>query len=92
MKHIAIAIDGPAGAGKSTIAKIVAKDMQFVYVDTGALYRTIALFMLRAGVEMEKLESGDVRVMMEVRIHKDNVSDELLDLADEFPEIKSIVL
>ena len=54
MKNIAIAIDGPAGAGKSTIAKIVAKEMQFVYVDTGALYRTIALFMLRQGVEMEK--------------------------------------
>ncbi len=54
MKNIAIAIDGPAGAGKSTIAKIVAKDMQFVYVDTGALYRTIALFMLRRGIEMEK--------------------------------------
>lgn len=57
MKNIAIAIDGPAGAGKSTIAKIVAKDMQFVYVDTGALYRTIALFMLREGVEMEKNEA-----------------------------------
>ena len=48
--------------------------------------------VLVAGVEMEKLENGDVRVVMEVRIHKDNVSDELLDLADEFPEIKSIVL
>lgn len=57
MKNIAIAIDGPAGAGKSTIAKIVAKDMQFVYVDTGALYRTIALFMLRNGVEMQKNEA-----------------------------------
>ncbi len=45
-----------------------------------------------SGVEMEKLESGDTRVTMDVRLHKDNVSDELLDLADEFPEIKSIVL
>lgn len=48
--------------------------------------------ILIGGVEMEKLDSGDVRVSMEVRVHKDNLSEELLDLADEFPEIKSIVL
>jgi hypothetical protein len=48
--------------------------------------------VLVSGVEMEKLENGDVRVTLDVRLHKDNVSDELLDLADEFPEIKSIVL
>ena len=53
MKRVAIAIDGPSGAGKSTLAKIVAKDMQFVYVDTGALYRTIALFMLRENVNLD---------------------------------------
>jgi cytidylate kinase len=45
-----IAIDGPAGAGKSTIAKAVAKKMQVIYVDTGAMYRAMALFMLREGV------------------------------------------
>lgn len=38
-----IAIDGPAGAGKSTIAKIVAKELGYIYVDTGAMYRTMAL-------------------------------------------------
>ncbi len=54
--------------------------------------RLTEMKVLVAGVEMEKLENGDTRVMMEVRIHKDNLSDELLDLADEFPEIKSIVL
>ena len=48
--------------------------------------------ILIGSVEMEKLENGDTRVTMDVRLHKDNVSDELLDLADEFPEIKSIVL
>ena len=53
MKRVSIAIDGPSGAGKSTIAKIVAKEMQFVYVDTGALYRTLALFMLRSGVNID---------------------------------------
>ncbi|MCD8222207.1 MAG: (d)CMP kinase [Clostridiales bacterium] len=46
MKRFNIAIDGPAGAGKSTIAKLVAKKTGFIYVDTGAMYRAIALFML----------------------------------------------
>ena len=43
MKTINIAIDGPAGAGKSTIAKLAAKELGYIYVDTGALYRTTAL-------------------------------------------------
>ena len=41
-----IAIDGPAGAGKSTIAKLVAKKRGFIYVDTGAMYRAMALYLL----------------------------------------------
>ena len=45
-----IAIDGPAGAGKSTVAKKVAKELSFVYVDTGAMYRAMALYLLRKGV------------------------------------------
>lgn len=47
-----IAIDGPAGAGKSTIAKRVAKDLSFVYVDTGAMYRSIGLYMLKNGIDI----------------------------------------
>lgn len=39
-----IAIDGPAGAGKSSIAKLVAKDLDFIYVDTGAMFRAMAYF------------------------------------------------
>ncbi len=46
-----IAIDGPAGAGKSTIAKIVAKKLGYIYVDTGAMYRAMALYMLRNSVD-----------------------------------------
>ena len=46
-----IAIDGPAGAGKSTIAKKIAKEKGFIYVDTGAMYRAMALYLLRSGVE-----------------------------------------
>ena len=51
-----IAIDGPAGAGKSTIAKIVAKELGFIYVDTGAMYRTLALACFRDGIKAEEEE------------------------------------
>ncbi|RKM62085.1 (d)CMP kinase [Butyrivibrio sp. CB08] len=46
-----IAIDGPAGAGKSTIAKKVAKSLGFIYVDTGAMYRAMALYMIKQGID-----------------------------------------
>ena len=48
-----IAIDGPAGAGKSTIAKAVAKKMGLIYVDTGSMYRAMALHMLKNGIDIE---------------------------------------
>ncbi|MDO5335868.1 MAG: (d)CMP kinase [Eubacteriales bacterium] len=51
-----IAIDGPAGAGKSTIAKRVAKELSFIYVDTGAMYRAMALYLLREGVSASQPE------------------------------------
>ncbi|WP_406544870.1 (d)CMP kinase [Pseudobutyrivibrio sp.] len=55
-----VAIDGPAGAGKSTIAKAIAAKMGYVYVDTGAMYRAMALYFLRAGIDSndeEKISS-----------------------------------
>ena len=51
-----VAIDGPAGAGKSTIAKKVAMKMNLVYVDTGAMYRTMALYMIRENISPDDLE------------------------------------
>lgn len=64
-----VAIDGPAGAGKSTIAKAVAKELNLIYVDTGAMYRAVALFMLREGVDLsdteaiiEKCQQADVTI------------------------------
>jgi len=51
-----IAIDGPAGAGKSTIAKRVAKEKGFIYVDTGAMYRGLAVHFLRRGIQPEEAE------------------------------------
>lgn len=51
-----VAIDGPAGAGKSTIAKLVAKEKAFIYVDTGAMYRAMALYFIRCGIKAEESE------------------------------------
>lgn len=52
-----IAIDGPAGAGKSTIAKTLAKELGFIYVDTGAMYRAMALHFIRLGIRAEDAEA-----------------------------------
>ncbi len=67
-----IAIDGPAGAGKSTIARAVAARMGLIYVDTGAMYRAITLFLLREGVDVtdagaveEKCRKADVTIRYE---------------------------
>ena len=57
MRTVNIAIDGPAGAGKSTIAKAVAKRMGYIYVETGAMYRTIALYLLRKGISADDSEA-----------------------------------
>ncbi len=51
MSHINIAVDGPAGAGKSTVAKIIAKKLGILYLDTGAMYRAVALKALRLGID-----------------------------------------
>ena len=51
-----IAIDGPASAGKSTIAKLIAKNLNFVYCDTGAMYRAVTLEGLRRGINLANEE------------------------------------
>lgn len=53
---INIAIDGPAGAGKSSTAKLIAKKLGFIYVDTGALYRTVGLYSIRKGIDTKDAE------------------------------------
>ncbi|MCM1569897.1 MAG: (d)CMP kinase [Roseburia sp.] len=67
-----IAIDGPAGAGKSTIARAAARELNYIYVDTGAMYRAMALYMLREGVEpsdaeaiAEKCREADISIAYE---------------------------
>lgn len=56
MKTINIAIDGPAGAGKSTIAKMVSAEMGYIYVDTGAMYRAVALYLTENDIPDEEAE------------------------------------
>ena len=66
---VAIALDGPAGAGKSTIAKRVAKALDYIYVDTGALYRTIGLSAMRRNIEpVESKEVSDMLSKIKVEI------------------------
>ena len=60
MKHINVAIDGPGGAGKSTISKAVAKKLGIIYVDTGALYRTVGYFARENGLSVEDVKVSDL--------------------------------
>lgn len=54
MKYISVAIDGPAGAGKSSVSKAVAEDLGYTYIDTGAMYRAAALFAIENGIDIKK--------------------------------------
>ena len=56
MKNLIVAIDGPAGSGKSTIAKLVAKKFNFTYIDTGAMYRMITLYLLENNISFDNLD------------------------------------
>ena len=60
MKHINVAIDGPGGAGKSTISKAVAKKLGIIYVDTGALYRTVGYFARENGLSVEDVKISEL--------------------------------
>ena len=67
-KRITVAIDGPAGAGKSTLARRIAEKLGYLYVDTGAMYRAVALWALRANValsDMHRLEQLAIEAQIE---------------------------
>ena len=86
---IAIAIDGPAGAGKSSIARGVARELGYIYVDTGALYRTVGLAVSRSRIDLEDLseleallKNTDIRLVFQggeqrVLLNGVDVSDEI---------------
>ena len=66
-KKFNIAIDGPSGAGKSTIARITADRLGIIYVDTGAIYRSVGLYVLRKGIDSKDRE-GVTAVLPEITI------------------------
>ena len=70
-----IALDGPSGAGKSTVAKALAKRLGVIYVDTGALYRTIGLYVKRKGVDKEDIQ-GVVALLPEIDLNMQFVDGE----------------
>lgn len=74
-----IAIDGPAGAGKSTIAKKVAKELGYIYVDTGAMFRAMALYCIQNGVNKEEEEAVSTACeQIEVSIAYENEEQQVL--------------
>ena len=88
---IAVAIDGPAGAGKSTIARAAAAQLGFVYVDTGALYRTIGLAVCRRGIDGTDT-AGIVHTLPEIRVeltYQDGAQHVLLDGEDVSDAIRT---
>lgn len=89
----AIAIDGPAGAGKSTVAKRAAKELGFIYVDTGAMYRAMAVYFMENGIDTEDEKAVDkcldsINIVIEYKdgiqqviLNKENVTLKLRDEA-----------
>ncbi|MGM9618342.1 MAG: (d)CMP kinase [Oscillospiraceae bacterium] len=91
MKHYAIAIDGPSGAGKSTLARRLAERLGILYVDTGAIYRTIGCYVRRAGAEPR--DEAAVRALLpeirvELRFSGDGLQHMLLNGEDVTEEIR----
>lgn len=89
---IAIAIDGPAGAGKSTIAKLAAKELNFIYVDTGALYRTVGLAATLNNVEPKASPQVDEllsKIKVELTFNDKNEQIVLLDGEDVSSKIRT---
>lgn len=67
---ISVAIDGPAGAGKSTLARQLARDLGYIYVDTGAMYRAVGLYALRAGIDPAD-QAGVEALLPRIRLRLD---------------------
>ena len=91
-KTIAIAIDGPAGAGKSTIAKRLAKELGYYYVDTGAIYRTVAYFMDLLGIspkDTDGVERYIDEVTIELEYDEDGVQHMIMNGMDVTNDIRT---
>lgn len=85
MKMISIAIDGPSGAGKSTMARKVAAELNYLYVDTGAIYRSVSLYAYRAGVDKtdsEKIVSLLPEIHIDMQYQADGIQHMILNGED----------
>ncbi|WP_150271022.1 (d)CMP kinase [Paenibacillus tepidiphilus] len=90
--RINVAIDGPAGAGKSTVARLVARKLSYIYVDTGAMYRAITWYLLREGIPSEEHATVD-RMVHEMQIELipgEDVQRVLINGEDATPHIRSL--
>lgn len=91
MKYVSVAIDGPSGAGKSTVARAAAAQLGYVYVDTGAMYRTIGLAVCRRGIPGEDTE-GIRSVLPDIRVgitYENGAQHVLLNGEDVSSEIRT---
>ena len=91
-KTYAIAIDGPAGAGKSTMAKTLAKELGFYYVDTGAIYRTVAYFMDLLGVspkDVDGVERYIDELTVEIEYDEDGTQHMIMNGMDVTGDIRT---
>ncbi|MES0341825.1 MAG: (d)CMP kinase, partial [Candidatus Humimicrobiaceae bacterium] len=78
-----ITIDGPAGSGKSTIAKILARDLNLNYIDTGAMYRTMTLIALRNNIDLE-----DEKAILEIAKKSELQIDKRAGDENEYTSVK----
>ena len=76
-RRISVAIDGPAGAGKSSISKVVAKKLGYLYIDTGAMYRGITWALLNAGISIDDVDAVEAalsKIELELRVEETGLS------------------
>ena len=90
MKKLVVAIDGPAGAGKSTVAKLAAKELGYTYIDTGAMYRAVAWKTLQQKADVTDALILDVARDIDVRLaYQDGVTQVFVDGQDITGEIRT---
>lgn len=91
MNCISVAIDGPAGAGKSSISRTVAKQMGFIYIDTGAMYRSVALYAIDKGIDTRAEKNKVIECLDDIKIeikYTDSGQRILLNGVDVSEEIR----